>query len=546
MNNNEPQNFFDPKTIMAIVIVMITFVGWQTYMAKKYPEAMSGKKPAPVENPVDNVDKAAATGDTKKVVTAEASKATAPSDPTALSADQPEKRIAFVSDNLTFEISSFGMGLKNVKLNKFKDRKGEVINFGNPDTLSLSLETRLLGRNEPLHFKIEKVNEKHFIGRANVGNLEIAKSMEIDTEKYAIQFKVNVTGEDDRFVGLTTALSEEVDPMGEASFFMPLFERQEFFVETAETDERLIIDKEDKQSSWSRVKVASLGSQYFTQAVVDKSAILPEAKGHVDHKSKAASLLLQYSVLNKGAAFSLDYLAFVGPKSHSLLMSVSEDLAKVVDFGWFNWIGRQILAMLKWFFAFCGNWGVAIILLTICVRFMVLPFNVYSYKSMKAMQVIQPQIQALRERYKDDQAKQQQEIMALMKENKVNPLGGCLPVFLQFPIFIALYQVLGNSIELYQADFGLWIHDLSLKDPFYILPVLMGVTMFIQQKITPNTMDPAQAKIMLMMPLIFTFFMVGLPSGLTLYMWVGAIFSVLQQLYFMRDGSGVKIPSLVK
>src|SRR6185436_4787738 len=113
------------------------------------------------------------------------------------------------------------------------------------------------------------------------------------------------------------------------------------------------------------------------------------------------------------------------------------------------------------------------ILLTICVRFMVLPFNIYSYKSMKAMQAIQPQIQALRTKYKDDQAKQQQEMMALMKTHKVNPLGGCLPVFLQFPIFIALYQVLGHSVELYQAPFALWIHDLSLKDPFYILPVLM-------------------------------------------------------------------------
>ncbi len=150
------------------------------------------------------------------------------------------------------------------------------------------------------------------------------------------------------------------------------------------------------------------------------------------------------------------------------------------------------------------------------------------------------QIAALRERFKDDQQKQQQEIMALMREQKVNPVGGCLPVLLQFPIFIALYQVLGNSIELYQAPFMLWIHDLSLKDPFYILPVLMGITMFFQQKLTPNpTMDPAQAKILLYMPLIFTVFMVGLPSGLTLYMWVGAVFSVLQQLYFMRDQSSV-------
>lgn len=546
MNNNEPQNFFDSRTITAILIVMVTFVGWQTYMTRKYPEAMSGKKPAPVtaENPV-----AADGGQAQPQVKAPGLNQAAqsvPADPTQLEAPQTEKFVTFTSETLDFQISSRGMGLKNIKLNKYKDRKGDVVDFGQPDTQTLSLETRLLGRPEALNFNIEKINDTHFVGRASVGSLQIAKTMEVDPDKYLIQYKVNVTGDDDRFVGLTTSLTEEVHPFGESSFIMPLFEKQEFYLHTAETDERLIIDEEDNQSSWSKVKLATLGSQYFTQAILDRSAIMPEAKGSVDHKARSAALNLQYSVLNKGAAFDLDYMAFVGPKSHSLLVSINEDLAKVVDFGWFNWIGRQILAMLNWFHGLVGNWGVAVILLTICVRFMVLPFNVYSYKSMKAMQVIQPQIQALRDRYKDDQAKQQQEIMALMKENRVNPLGGCLPVLLQFPIWLALYQVLGNSIELYQADFGLWIHDLSLKDPFYILPVLMGVTMFIQQKITPTTMDPAQAKVMLFMPLIFIVFMFPLPSGLTLYMWVGAIFSVLQQLYFMRDGSGSLFPSRVK
>lgn len=122
-----------------------------------------------------------------------------------------------------------------------------------------------------------------------------------------------------------------------------------------------------------------------------------------------------------------------------------------------------------------------------------------------------------------------------MKTNKVNPLGGCLPMLLQFPVFLALYQVLGHSIELYQAPFIFWIKDLSLKDPFYLLPVLMGLTMFFQQKVTPNTMDPAQAKIMAFMPLIFTFFMVSLPSGLTLYIFISSLFGVLQQIYFLKE-----------
>lgn len=534
MNNEDQQNFFDARTIIAVVLVGLTFVGWQFYMQKKYPHAVSGKKPAVQVETVakEAAEKAAATATATAAATAaaQAAQATVP---------VAEKTVTFNSDRFSFEISSRGMGLKNVKVHEFKDRKGQTIELGHPEESALALETRLLGRTETLPFAIEKISDRMFVGRASVGGLQIAKTMEIHPEKYLIDYKVQVSGQDDQFVGLTTFMTEEIQPVPNQSFLLPQFEKQEFYVKTSETDERVVFGTDDDQKAWNRVRIASVGSQYFTQAIIDKSPIMPEAKGRIDHKNRYADLLLQYPVLNKADGFQLEYQAFIGPKSHQLLSEINGDLAKVVDFGFFNWIARQILSMLKWFYSLTMNWGWSIILLTIVVRFMVLPLNIYSYKSMKAMQVIQPQIQALKEKYKDDQQKQQQAMMALMKENKVNPLAGCLPVFLQFPIFIALYQVLGNSIELYQAPWALWIHDLSLKDPFYILPVLMGVTMFFQQKITPNTLDPAQAKVMLFMPLLFTFFMVGLPSGLTLYMWVGALFSVLQQLYFMRDGSGL-------
>jgi len=179
------------------------------------------------------------------------------------------------------------------------------------------------------------------------------------------------------------------------------------------------------------------------------------------------------------------------------------------------------------------------------VRLLVLPFNMMSYKSMKVMQVLQPQMKAIREKYKDDQQRMNQEIMGLMKTHKANPLGGCLPMLLQFPIFIALYQVLGHSIELYQAPFAFWIHDLSAKDPYYVLPVLMGITLFVQQKVTPNTMDPAQAKVLAFMPLLFSFFMLSLPSGLTLYMFVNGLAGVAQQMYFLKFNQ-VATPSISK
>lgn len=528
-NTNENPNFFDSRTIMAIVIVAGTFLGWQQYMQRKYPESFNKKAATTQETskPVEQ-DKAVANSQNPG-----ATNPPAPL-PAAMKAEAiAESLVTYESENIAFQISTKGMGLKNFLIRKYKDRSGNTIELGHPGR-SLALETRLIGTTEPLDFKIEKVNDNMFVGRARVEGMEITKTMEIVPENYVIKYKIATSGSADRFVGLATVLGEEVHEVS-SNFLLPQFAKQEFYIDTADSHERLHIDKHDVDKTFAKVKVASVGSQYFTQAVVDYSQIMPEAKALVNHAQKVAEVTLNYPILNKIEGMQLDYTAFMGPKSLQLLTQVDENLSHVVDFGFFNWIGRHILSMLKWFYALVGNWGLAIILLTIVVRLMVLPFNVYSYKSMKKMQVIQPHIAALRERHKDDQQKQQQEMMALMREHKVNPVGGCLPVLLQFPIFIALYQVLGNSIELYQAPFILWIHDLSLKDPFYILPVLMGVTMFVQQKITPNTMDPAQARVLQFMPLIFTFFMISLPSGLTLYMWVGALFSVLQQLYFMRD-----------
>ena len=153
---------------------------------------------------------------------------------------------------------------------------------------------------------------------------------------------------------------------------------------------------------------------------------------------------------------------------------------------------------------------------------------------MSKMQAIQPTLKAVREKYKDDPVRMNQEVMGIMKQEKVNPAGGCLPMLLQFPIFIALYRVLSESIDLYKAPFGLWITDLSLKDPYYVLPILMGISMFLQQKITPSTMDPQQQKVMAFMPIVFSLLMISLPSGLTLYIFVSTIFGVIQQQLFMK------------
>jgi len=539
LKNESNTSFLDARTLMAVVLVGVTFIAWQWYMQKKYPGLYDKKAPV-VESQQSKTGEAATDA---KVAATKASEMADSKDAKGVDAvssvaksSLPEQIVPYRSDNLSFDISSKGMGVKGFQILRYKTHAGQIVEIGHPEEKFAPLETRLLGRPEPIDFKIETINPNLFVGRAQIGSLQITKTMEVHPEKYLIDYKVVASGSDDRFVGLTTVLTDEVEPIVSHNFLMPQFQKQEFYIRSSETNDRVVFENKNIDKNWGGVRVASLGSQYFTQAILDNSAILPEAKGHLDRNSKVAELLLQYPVLNRAQDFELAYKAFVGPKSHEMLVSVDDSLAHVVDFGFFNWIGRRILEMLNAFHNLVGNWGMAVILLTVVVRLLVLPLNIYSYKSMRVMQLLQPKIQVLREKYKDDQQKQQQELMALMKEHKANPLAGCLPVLLQFPIFFALYQVLGNSIELYQAPFGLWIQDLSLKDPYYILPALMGITMFIQQKITPNTtMDPAQAKILLLMPFIFTFFMASLPSGLTLYMLVGAVCGVAQQMYFLRQ-----------
>lgn len=236
------------------------------------------------------------------------------------------------------------------------------------------------------------------------------------------------------------------------------------------------------------------------------------------------------------AADEISFKYIFAKKNYDDLIALENNLKLAVDFGIWSVIAVPILRGLQIFYDYFQNYGVAIIFLTIVIRTLTFPLQYKSFKSMKKMQVIQPELQAVREKYKSDPQKMQQETMALFKKAGANPLGGCLPMLLQMPIFFAFYKVLYSAVELVDAPFIFWIVDLSEKDPFYVLPVLMGLAMFLNMKLTPSTtsMDPAQQKVMMFMPLLFTLFMVNLPSGLTLYILISTIVGMLQQLFVYR------------
>ncbi|MEY4769081.1 MAG: hypothetical protein RL637_1720 [Pseudomonadota bacterium] len=226
---------------------------------------------------------------------------------------------------------------------------------------------------------------------------------------------------------------------------------------------------------------------------------------------------------------------FAGPKIQPLMEKYAKGLELTVDYGWLTLVGKPIYALLNILHNSVQNWGIAILGVTFCIKLLFFPLSQSSYRSMAKMRKVQPQLKALQEQFADDRPRFNTEMMDLYRREKVNPLGGCLPILVQIPVFISLYWVLIETVEIRQAPFLLWIQDLSAQDPFYLLPVLYGITMKIQQSLNPAPVDPVQAKVMQMFPVIFTVFFLFFPSGLVLYWICNNTLSIIQQWYITRS-----------
>ena len=273
--------------------------------------------------------------------------------------------------------------------------------------------------------------------------------------------------------------------------------------------------------------------KYFTAALVHGGAGIVTTTKSAAPKEIGDMVATRLTV--KDASDEHKFTLFAGPKSYSLLKAQGHGMERMVDYGWFGILAKPMFWLMQQFYAFSRNYGIAIILLTIVVRLILFYPSLKSATAMEEMKKLQPQMTALREKYKKDPSKMNQEIMKLYKDHKVNPLGGCLPMVLQLPFFVALYNVLSVSIELRQSPFiSFWIKDLSVFDPFYILPVLMGVSMIFTMKMTSTSVDPQQQKIMMYMNVAFIFMFAWLPAGLLLYITLSNVLSIVQQLYVRK------------
>ncbi len=285
------------------------------------------------------------------------------------------------------------------------------------------------------------------------------------------------------------------------------------------------------------VKWSAIQDKYFLSVLMPQKASAALAKKEGD---KLVSAGVRFPASAAGSTMAMQLYA--GPKEYDTLKGLNAGLEDTIDFGWFvfgSWglvkaVAKPIFYVLRFLYEFTHNYGVTIILLTMLIKLMFVPLQYKSYKSMKQMQVIQPKVLAIQNKFKDDRERLNKELIKLYKDHRVNPVGGCLPMVLQMPVFVALFNILYMTIDLRQAPFMLWIKDLSVQDPYYVLPIIMGATMVIQQKITPTTMDPTQAKIMLFLPVFMTFLFVNFPAGLVLYWLTNNTLTITQQVVTER------------
>ncbi len=369
-----------------------------------------------------------------------------------------------------------------------------------------------------IHLEVEVQNNssKEISGQLGIewiGEIELAKLAKNENKDYGLKYSFlrNQKVEKKEFGGSST------------SGCVPSCGTQKTTAEPFETTEK------------GDIKWFSFGGEYFT------ALLIPPPSKEITLSVKGTEKNLLRADLNPSPIsipprekVNVLYQVYLGPKDEDLLKALGVGAEKLVDFGFFTIVAKPLLWFLRLTNTVTKNFGIDIIILSILIKIIFIPLTQISMKSMKEMQKVQPEMNRLKEQYKNDKTKLQQEIMLLYKRRKINPMSGCLPMLIQIPVFIALYNALQNTIEMRHAPFFLWIMDLSAKDPIYITPIIMGATMVIQQKMTPTAADPTQAKMFLLMPVMFTFLFLNFPSGLVIYWLINNVLSIAHQYYLNK------------
>lgn len=543
----------EKRVLFAFVLSLAVFIGWGYFLAvlkgpqpEQGPVASKSRPSAPA--PGQPVSPGAAQAPSTPAAPGQLIPAPAPTTPPAPQFPGTEVLIKVTTDKMTYVISTRGAVLREALLKKYRDDAGNPINLVHSDgtiwPLALASDddsANLILQNAYFETSAHSLvlNEANPTGTLTLtlndsSGLHVVRAFTFNYDSYFIDAQTRIEASPWAAKNLQykvvwgPGLGGQVE--SKTDYFA--FSGPTTFVndERVETPPAEITDKVRFRGDlqWTAIQ-----NKYFAAALVPQNGI----KSAVVTKERDQGLVgLEFESVQSSA--SVSHLVYVGTKELGILEDAGHKLVRVMDYGWmgnkFAFLVKPLLKILNYFYGIFNNYGWSIILVTVCIKILFFPLTHKSFKSMKGMQKIQPYVKVIQERNKNDRQKMNEEMLELYKKHKVNPLGGCLPMLLQIPVFIALYHALFFSIELRGAPFIFWIHDLSVQDPYYVTPVMMGATMFLQQKMTPKMGDPMQQKIMMFLPILFTFLFISFPSGLVIYWTVNNLLTIAQQFYIYK------------
>ncbi|EKO3435157.1 membrane protein insertase YidC [Vibrio fluvialis] len=473
-------------------------------------------------------------------------------DPVPSQSSAAAKVITVTTDVLTLSIDTVGGDVVTAKLNQYSeelDSENPFVLLKNtqghqfiaqsgligPQGIDLSSSDRPTYTVDADSFTLADGQDELRIPMTYQANgLEYTKTFVLKRGNYAVDVEFNVVNHsgNNATLGMYAHLRQNLLDSG-GSLAMPTYRGGAYSTEDTRYKKYSFDDMQDRNLAMNLPNGqgwAAMIQHYFASAWIPRNEPGTNLYSRVIGNLGDIGVRMPNKTIADGQQADFKATLWVGPKLQDQMAATAPNLDLVVDYGWLWFIAKPLHWLLSVIQTFVGNWGVAIICLTFIVRGAMYPLTKAQYTSMAKMRMLQPKLQAMRERIGDDRQRMSQEMMELYKKEKVNPLGGCLPIFLQMPIFISLYWALMESVELRHSPFFGWIHDLSAQDPYYILPLLMGASMFFIQKMSPTTVtDPMQQKIMTFMPVMFTFFFLFFPSGLVLYWLVSNIVTLIQQ-----------------
>lgn len=536
------------RLILFVVFSMSIFMLWDAWQKERNPPPVATTQPSaqasvdatvPTPNKITPNEPASPSGSAGV-----SSAVTSAANPQLVKGE----RIKVKTDVIDAEIDVNGGDLRRMVLIKHgsaDDKKKPIVFLSDEAPHFYVAQSGLIGAGLPTHKEVFSAAAKEYVLAADAKTLEVRLTWQganglsvnkIYTFKRGsylidIVYEVkNASGQALKADAYFQFLRDDTPPVGDSQF-LPTYTGPAIYTEAQKFQKQAFSDiSKEPKTVTSKDGWVALLQHYFL------SAYLPQGTGPRDFYTKkvtdklfAAGVIVPLGEIAPNADARLSMPLYVGPIEQETLKKLAPGLDLAIDYGWLTVLAVPIFWLLNFLHSWLGNWGWAIIVLTILIKLAFYPLSAASYRSMAKMKLLAPKLQKMKEQYGEDRQKMHQSMMALYKTEKINPLGGCLPVLVQIPVFIALYWVLLYSVEMRHAPFALWIQDLTATDPYYVLPVLMGLSMIVQTKLNPTPPDPIQAKVMMIMPVAFSIFFFWFPAGLVLYWVVNNILSIAQQ-----------------